>query len=476
MNRRLIRTLTATCVVVVAATVGSIATATDEAQAASTPLQSSTSLLNPGQSVSAFLFTNLAGGVLSAAAGTGFGEVLSLLGADPTASKLAEINNKLDGLGKKLDAIGDKLDTVNTKLNSLSSDVSKLTTSVSVARLTAVVNTVKPIVSTIHEDTRVLRGLAKGDYQDQYLEVKRKQVISSVEKLMDEGALGTLNDALVAARGGDDLLTVAFLAEYEKAPRFYTNVQWERAKTMVDYYVDEAATLTMLYAEKEFSVVTPAYGTAAKQSVRNEVTGLVDRENTFLSEVRRSLPQSSGGAWSLDKVSLNGQYILWKDSGRPAAAGLNGGDMYQTPSLADWKHLVSGQGSVSTAVYLKGLGFTPTVGCTQSNGNPVLAYWTSDIQVVESPKTAHGFSIAYYPKWINLATGAEGDSHSNPVPACVNIVRSSYNAQEASLYYTPLAEPLPLPAPATAPKVDPRPIPPKQLIRCGRTMVPAGTC
>ncbi|HEY3736559.1 MAG TPA: hypothetical protein VGL26_03880 [Jatrophihabitans sp.] len=467
-----------------------------------------------------FIFKNVLGGVLQSVGGSGFGEVLSLIGfggssSAASAEQVKQINAKLDAVVSKLDSMDSKIDQLAASVNvthqqlvAVSKKLDSVTMKLNLNRLTTLLNNAKPIVHEIDEDVRVLVGLAKGEYKDEYALEKRAQVIASLKQLVKQNALATLNEVVSAKSGGDDLLHLAFELEWDKQNRFWTNVDFQRANQIVDYYIDEGAVLTMLYAEYEYSVVTPSYSASAVASVRKEIEKKVVSEESFISTVQRRVPTFYSGNWTLDRSAVSGKYVAYKQSPENGtlnsttsvtntAVSVNWYDdqsdsahyifNHTLPTTTEWHHLFAGRGSAAPAKHLQQSGFTPALGCVSYGDafDPKIKHKQATFPVYFASDYL-SWRDHYARYWVDINGGGTYLNYSpdtartfsmySSTPfwdagfGCVNITVVAREAHDTlAQYYTPRSTPRP--ATVTLP-----PEPVKQPARCTVAQVAKRLC
>ncbi len=334
--------------------------------------------------VASFILKGLASGVLSKVGGEAFGKVLSEVGFPDQGAQTLEA----------LRAVDVKLDQIKQSLTELNSKVDGLSVSLAFARLSNVRTSVRDLIGRIDDARARLQQLSGGKITDPTLRrEKRAELLEIIKtKLLTEQ--NTLNQAIDSTQGNDDIIHMAFLAERTKGGRFWSQYNWDRAADIVRYYNDEAAQLLLLRVEYEYSSVkqdsTPLY-IAERKAIAQD---MVDRQVEEFSRFNGAYPSQMGNYSTVvdTKPGPDGKYQVWVNDGRfndyLFPLGESAPNQYQDnyPSLAEYRHLVSGRGSQSTTDYLRSQGFILPLSCTKYSRQPASApsgtqtvFWTRDI-------------------------------------------------------------------------------------------------
>ena len=296
--------------------------------------------------VATFILKGLATGVLSKIGGEAFGKVLSEVGFEDQGAKTLSLLKEVDA----------KLDQIKQSLSELNSKVDGLSTSLAFARLSNVRTSVRDLVGRRYHDARArLQQLSGGKITDPTLRrEKRAELLEIIKtKLLTEQ--NTLNQAIDSTQGNDDIIHMAFLAERTKGGRFWSDENWRRAASIVTYYRDEAAQLLLLRVEYEYSSVkqdsTPLYISERKAIAQD----MVDKQNEEFGRFNSAYPTLIGSSTTTvdTKPGPDGKYQVWVNDSRfdnylfPLAESAPNQYQDKYPSLAEYRHLVSGRGSQS---------------------------------------------------------------------------------------------------------------------------------
>ncbi|MFZ0041804.1 MAG: hypothetical protein WAK93_10895 [Solirubrobacteraceae bacterium] len=334
--------------------------------------------------VAQFIFKELAVGVLNKAGGEAFGRVLSEVGFEDQGAKTQQA----------LKEVNVKLEEIKASMSELNSKVDGLSASLAFARLSGVRTSVRDLVGRIDDAAARLQQLSSGKITDPTLRrEKRAELLEIIKtKLLTEQ--NTLDQAIASSQGNDDISHMAFLAERTKTGRFWSDDNWRRASEIVSYYRDEAAQLLLLRIEYEYSSVkqnsSPLYVTERKAIAQD----MVDKQVAQNGRFNDAIPVSLLGNHSTvidSKPGPDGKLQVWVNDSRfnqtvlPLGESAPNEFQDKYPSLAEFRHLVSGRGSQSTTDYLRSQGFILPLSCTRAStqrsapAGPQTVFWTRDI-------------------------------------------------------------------------------------------------
>lgn len=411
-----------------------------------------------GEPPSNWLIKQVLAGVVSAAAGTAFGEVLGTFVKDPTAEALAVISAKLDKLQKTLDEVKDS--------------VSRVERGLSFTRFSAQRDKVSHLLSVIDKDILRIKEIADPTVPLAVKNATKADLEHSLRGIDPIVQLDHLDKAILAATG-DDITGTAFLAEYH-ANRFYSDTSYQHAKSIVEYYLDEASALLLLYSEDAIWKLGSNPSADALTYTRNKIKAEAQKQEKFIAAVRAHYPHTptEHGAWSIDTKTLDGKALfyynapekvtvestlkfswpsiswngtrfnwkywsrtwgttssLWKQYARIDFGCCERNatwDSSPLPTFAQYQHLISGRaGNQTGPQYLKSNGFTPALGCGRSAGDSQPPTTPAEVGWLYAANPDDDGLVA-----IAITTGQWG----NPNYGCVNLWRKSLSTDQALVF------------------------------------------